>query len=87
MLLHLLIDAFSEQDFNTLHAALHSIKGMALEFGMNAAELLAAECEALVMVGDLPKAEQLQKLINLMLVNSHQASRMLEKLHSQKETG
>ncbi|OIQ26434.1 ATP-binding protein [uncultured Vibrio sp.] len=83
----LLIHAFFEQDFNSLHAALHSIKGIALEFGMNAAELLAAECEALVMVGDLPKAEQLQKLINLMLVNCHQATRMLEKLHSQKETG
>ncbi len=83
----LLFDAFSNDDTERLCGVVHSIKGTALEFGMSEMVSLAQYSESVSRSGQLPDVEELQKLINRMLVNSHQAHRLIEKLTSQQSTG
>ncbi|NLS14417.1 response regulator [Vibrio sp. SM6] len=79
--------AYTEEDANALYRVLHSIKGTALEFGMREMVRLTQHIEQEAYSGDIPNVETLQKLINRMLVNSHQAQRVIHKLNQQRETG
>lgn len=60
-----------------LFVALHSIKGMALELGLKYVVTLSTSNEAVAKAGSMPSSEQLQMLVNLLLVNSHQAQRLI----------
>lgn len=79
-----LIDAYSNEDITSLIAILVAIKGSAIEF--NLIQLLELT-EKLLDDGEskgLPDLVVLQKLINRLLVNSHQASRLLERNSQQQ---
>ncbi|WP_087017281.1 ATP-binding protein [Thaumasiovibrio subtropicus] len=83
----LLFHAFAASDTQELHKVLHAIKGTALEFNMVQMVNLAEAVEEKARNGQLPEVEELQKLVNRMLINGHQAARVIEKLNKQRETG
>ncbi|GAM65798.1 sensor histidine kinase [Vibrio ishigakensis] len=81
------INAYAESDLEELNEKLHSLKGIAYEFGLETFGALAVENESQVRNKKLPEAGQLQKMVNLILVNNHQVSRMLGSTTKNKDVG
>lgn len=81
------INAYAESDLVQLNERLHSLKGIAYEFGLDTFGQLALENESKVREEELPEAGQLQKMVNLILVNNHQVSRMLNITTENKDVG
>lgn len=78
-----LIEIFSTAKPNDLHSTLQAVKGTATEFQMTEVLDLAASAEYTTEQHLMPEAELLQQLINRLMVNSHQATRLIHKLHQQ----
>lgn len=76
----LLLNAYASSNALELRHVLRAIKGTALELGMNEMVALAKQTEDVARQHQLPDAEGLQKLLNRMLVNSHQICRLQEQL-------
>ena len=76
----LLLNAYVSSDAVDLQNALHAIKSTALEFGMNEMAVLSKHAEDDAMKNQLPDTDDLQKLLNRILVNSHQIYRLQELL-------
>ncbi len=72
-----LIKFYMTKDLASLSQTLHSIKGMALNLGLSILSNQALTLETQTKNQQLPDIEQLQKLINRILVNEHQAQRMI----------
>ena len=73
------------KELHSLQKTLHSIKGMSLNLGLNTLSKQALDLETQVKHQKLPEIEPLQKLINRLLVNIHQAQRM-KTAHPSTET-
>ncbi|MGR5557687.1 CHASE3 domain-containing protein [Vibrio fortis] len=71
-----LIEFFMAKELSSLQRTLHSIKGMALNLGLNTLSKQALDLETQAKNQKLPEIEPLQKLINRLLVNIHQAQRI-----------
>ncbi|WP_283130461.1 ATP-binding protein [Enterovibrio norvegicus] len=80
-----LIDAFSRGDLDMLFNALHVVKGTALNLDMPSLAKLAKENEELARMNISPESTTLQKILNLMSVNIHQANRRFESLTSDSD--
>lgn len=72
-----LIENYMQHNIKSLRQTLHSIKGMSLNLGLKMLSHQALTLENQVRHQQLPDIEQLQKLINRILVNEHQAQRMM----------
>jgi len=72
-----LIEAYIQQDLKSIKNTLHSVKGMALNLGLNMLAHQLTALEKQIKHQQLPEIDQLQKLINRILVNEHQAQRMI----------
>ncbi|EGQ9286346.1 response regulator [Vibrio parahaemolyticus] len=73
----IIIESVAEESLEDLFRALHSVKGVALEVGLKNVSRLSATTESIARGGSMPSYDELQMLVNLLLVNSHQAERML----------
>lgn len=82
-----LIGAYTNASSKELYIVLHSVKGILFEFGLHEAAILAQEAESIARNKQIPELELLQSLINRLLVNSHQAQRILSKEDHQDMTG
>ncbi|KJY70674.1 histidine kinase [Vibrio coralliilyticus] len=82
-----LIELHSNTTPTELHAILHAIKGIALEFSMGEVLLLTKKTEDIARQGEIPEIELLQKLVNRLMVNSHEASRLITRLNPYNKTG
>jgi signal transduction histidine kinase/CheY-like chemotaxis protein/HPt (histidine-containing phosphotransfer) domain-containing protein len=71
-----LIEFYMAKELSSLQKTLHSIKGMSLNLGLNTLSKQALDLESKAKNQTLPEIEPLQKLINRLLVNIHQAQRM-----------
>ncbi|MFA0012306.1 ATP-binding protein [Vibrio lentus] len=81
-----LIEIFSTAKPDDLRSTLHAVKGTATKFQMTEVLDLAASAEYTTEQHLMPEAELLQQLINRLMVNSHQATRLIHKLHQQSKT-
>lgn len=82
-----LIDMFSNSQTEELNHTLLAVKGVAAELQMSEVLELASSAESTTRNNILPEAELLQQLINRLMVNSHQATRLIHKLSQQRKTG
>lgn len=73
------IEYYLAKKLKPLHITLHSIKGMSLNLGLNMLAKQALALEAQTKNHQLPDIEPLQKLLNRLMVNIHQAQRMKAK--------
>ncbi|KPM01838.1 histidine kinase [Vibrio splendidus] len=73
------IEYYLAKKLKPLHTTLHSIKGMSLNLGLNMLAKQALALEAQTKNHQLPDIEPLQKLLNRLMVNIHQAQRMKAK--------
>ena len=71
-----LIGFYVAKELEPLRKTLHSIKGMSLNLGLNTLSKQALDLETQAKNQQLPDIEPLQKLINRLLVNVHQAQRI-----------
>ncbi|WP_394242287.1 ATP-binding protein [Vibrio astriarenae] len=84
-----LIEAYRSESTDSLFNVLHSTKGITAEFGLSDVSHRAEKCEVVSRGGSIPPMEELQLLVNLLLVNIHQAERILERnvaVEAQKES-
>ncbi|WP_117236348.1 ATP-binding protein [Vibrio maerlii] len=81
------IEAFSNNNVKELHSLLHSIKGSSAEMQFSNLTSLSGEAELSARNGTVPDGDILQKLINLMLVNSHQTQRMIKQIQNHQQAG
>ena len=70
------IEYYLAKELKLLCRTLHSIKGMSLNLGLKMLSKQALELEVQVKNQQLPDIELLQKLLNRLMVNIHQAQRM-----------
>lgn len=70
------IEYYLSKELEPLCRTLHSIKGMSLNLGLNMLSKQALELEVQAKDQQLPDIELLQKLLNRLTVNIHQAQRM-----------
>ncbi|CAH6850380.1 Phosphorelay protein LuxU [Vibrio chagasii] len=70
------IEYYLAKELEQLRCTLHSIKGMSLNLGLNTLSKQALELEVQAKNQQLPDIELLQKLLNRLMVNIHQAQRM-----------
>ncbi|UPR54623.1 CHASE3 domain-containing protein [Vibrio cyclitrophicus] len=70
------IEYYLAKELEPLCRTLHSIKGMSLNLGLNMLSKQALELEVQAKNQQLPDIELLQKLLNRLMVNIHQAQRM-----------
>ncbi|MEZ9656612.1 CHASE3 domain-containing protein [Vibrio splendidus] len=70
------IEYYLTKELEPLSRTLHSIKGMSLNLGLNMLSKQALELEVQAKDQQLPDIELLQKLLNRLMVNIHQAQRM-----------
>ncbi|MEZ8859200.1 CHASE3 domain-containing protein [Vibrio sp. 10N.247.311.51] len=70
------IEYYLAKELEPLCRTLHSIKGMSLNLGLNMLSKQALELEVEAKNQQLPDIERLQKLLNRLMVNIHQAQRM-----------
>ncbi|MGO2162245.1 MAG: ATP-binding protein, partial [Vibrio toranzoniae] len=82
-----LIKIFSDSKPDELYDTLQAVKNIAVEFQMSEVLELSISAEEITEQHMMPEAELLQQLINRLLVNSHQAMRLIHKLHQQRKTG
>lgn len=73
------IEHYLAKELTPLCRTLHSIKGMSLNLGLNMLAKQALELETQTKNHQLPDIEPLQKLLNRLMVNIHQAQRMKAK--------
>ena len=73
------IEHYLAKELTPLCRTLHSIKGMSLNLGLNMLAKQALELETQAKNQQLPDIEPLQKLLNRLMVNIHQAQRMKAK--------
>lgn len=73
------IEHYLAKELTPLCRTLHSIKGMSLNLGLNMLAKQALELETQAKNHQLPDIEPLQKLLNRLMVNIHQAQRMKAK--------
>jgi HPt (histidine-containing phosphotransfer) domain-containing protein len=71
-----LIEFYMSKELSSLQKTLHSIKGMSLNLGLDTLSKQALDLETQAKNKKLPEIEPLQKLINRLLVNIHQAQRI-----------
>lgn len=71
-----LIEYYLAKELDPLCRTLHSIKGMSLNLGLDTLSKQALELEIQAKSQQLPDIERLQKLLNRLIVNIHQAQRM-----------
>ena len=83
----LTIDAFTRTNALDLHKLLEGIKDIATEFKLTEVIKLAESALHITSNNQLPDAEVVQKLINLMHVNNHQIHRLLKQLTDHKGVG
>ncbi|MGD1454128.1 ATP-binding protein [Vibrio harveyi] len=79
-----LIEYFMAEDLSSLYSTLHTIKGMALNLGLDTLANQALEIETQVKNKQIPDIEQLQKLINRLQVNIHQGQRLIDRCRKQQ---
>lgn len=82
-----LIELFSDAKQDDLSRTLKAVKAIASRYEMSEVFELATEAEKVTEKHIMPEAELLQQLINRLMVNSHQATRLIHKLHQQRKTG
>ncbi|NOI02601.1 response regulator [Vibrio kanaloae] len=82
-----LIKIFSDSEPDELYDTLQAVKSIAAEFQMSEVLELSISAEEITEQHMMPEAELLQQLINRLMVNSHQAMRLIHKLHQQQKTG
>ena len=70
------IEYYLAKELKLLCRTLHSIKGMSLNLGLKMLSKQALELEVQAKNQQLPDIELLQKLLNRLMVNIHQAQRM-----------
>ncbi|GAB2664001.1 ATP-binding protein [Vibrio panuliri] len=73
-----LITAFADKDLTNLADTLHTVKGIAFNLHLNKLAELVEEIENEVRNEQKTDVEAMQKLINRLCVNIHQAHRLLE---------
>ncbi|MGR5334515.1 CHASE3 domain-containing protein [Vibrio gigantis] len=71
-----LIEYYLAKELEPLCRTLHSIKGMSLNLGLDTLSKQALELEIQAKNQQQPDIERLQKLLNRLMVNIHQAQRM-----------
>ncbi|MFA0323347.1 ATP-binding protein, partial [Vibrio splendidus] len=82
-----LIELFSDAKQDDLSRTLKAVKEIAARYEMNEVLELASSAEQIADQHIMPEAELLQQLINRLMVNSHQATRLIHKLHQQRKIG
>ncbi len=82
-----LIELFSDAKQDDLSRTLKAVKEIAARYEMNEVLELASSAEQIADQHIMPEAELLQQLINRLMVNSHQATRLINKLNQQRKTG
>lgn len=82
-----LIELFSDAKQDDLSRTLKAVKEIAARYKMNEVLELASSAEQIADQHIMPEAELLQQLINRLMVNSHQATRLIHKLHQQRKIG
>ncbi|CDU04019.1 putative sensor histidine kinase [Vibrio coralliirubri] len=82
-----LIELFSDAKQDDLSRTLKAVKEIAARYEMNEVLELASSAEQIADQHIMPEAELLQQLINRLMVNSHQATRLIHKLHQQRKMG
>ncbi|PTP90187.1 ATP-binding protein [Vibrio splendidus] len=82
-----LIELFSDAKQDDLSRTLKAVKEIAARYEMNEVLELASSAEQVADQHIMPEAELLQQLINRLMVNSHQATRLINKLNQQRKTG
>lgn len=82
-----LIELFSDDQPNALSRTLKAVKAIAARYEMGEVLELASSAEQITDQHIMPEAELLQQLINRLMVNSHQATRLIHKLHQQRKMG
>ncbi|PMN94283.1 ATP-binding protein [Enterovibrio norvegicus] len=80
-----LIAAFSNGDLDLLFNTLHVVKGTAWELDMPNLAKIAQENEEKAKMNIAPESTTLQKILNLMSVNIHQANRCFDSLSSDSD--
>ncbi|PML77285.1 ATP-binding protein [Enterovibrio norvegicus] len=80
-----LIVAFSNGDLDLLFNTLHVVKGTAWELDMPNLAKIAQENEEKAKMNIAPESTTLQKILNLMSVNIHQANRCFDSLSSDSD--
>ncbi|ARV74252.1 hybrid sensor histidine kinase/response regulator [Vibrio campbellii] len=79
-----LIEYFMAEDLAPLYSTLHTIKGMALNLGLDTLANQALDIETQVKNKQIPDIEQLQKLINRLQVNVHQGQRLIDRCRTRQ---
>ncbi|MDD1825370.1 ATP-binding protein [Photobacterium sp. ZSDE20] len=82
-----LIELFSSARTDDLCRTLKAVRAIASRFEMTEVLELATSAEQITEHHVMPEAELLQQLINRLMVNSHQATRLINKLNQQRKTG
>ncbi|MEZ8687092.1 ATP-binding protein [Vibrio splendidus] len=82
-----LIELFSSARPDDLNKTLNAVISIASKFEMTEVLELATFAEQIAERHVMPEAELLQQLINRLMVNSHQATRLINKLNQQRKTG
>ena len=82
-----LIELFSSAQPDDLNKTLHAVISIASKFEMTEVLELATFAEQIAERHVMPEVELLQQLINRLMVNSHQATRLINKLNQQRKTG
>lgn len=82
-----LIELFSSARPDDLNKTLNAVISIASKFEMTEVLELATFAEQIAERHVMPEAELLQQLINRLMVNSHQATRLIHKLHQQRKIG
>ncbi|TKF44429.1 ATP-binding protein [Vibrio lentus] len=81
-----LIELFSSARPDDLCRTLNAVRAIASRFEMTEVLELAVSAEQVTEHHTMPEAELLQQLINRLMVNSHQATRLIQKLNQQANT-
>ncbi|MFV8461156.1 ATP-binding protein [Vibrio campbellii] len=82
-----LIALFSDDKPDDLSRTLKAVIAIASKHGMYEVLELAISAAQTTEQHIMPEAELLQQLINRLMVNSHQATRLIHKLNQQRKTG
>lgn len=82
-----LIEVFTHSKPEELGPIIQAIKGISLQFGMSEISKLIEQVEQNLNAEQMPGAEILQQVINRLMVNSHQAKRLIDKYQHQLKTG
>ncbi|MDK9760002.1 hybrid sensor histidine kinase/response regulator, partial [Vibrio sp. D173a] len=82
-----LIEVFTHSQPQELGPIIQAIKGVSSEFNMSEILALITQAEQDLDADQMPPAELLQQTINRLMVNSHQAKRLIDKYQHQLKTG